>query len=140
MSQPWPGYNTSIYGGIHNISYHTEIHSVMPSDWDINVLSANLTFSNENFLGADPTKNLQQGNINSIDDVLTNNTGFVNVIIQFPSVAYKINEKSTIGFSWKLRALLFSNVSTDEFGNFIYGIEETSGDPKSFNGEFAVDL
>jgi hypothetical protein len=58
VSQPWPGYNTSKYAGIHSLPYQPEIHSVMPSDWDINVLSANLTFFNENFFGLDPIEEI----------------------------------------------------------------------------------
>jgi hypothetical protein len=69
VSQPWPGYNTSKYAGIHSLPYQPEIHSVMPSDWDINVLSANLTFFNENFFGLDPIEEISDGNINSISDV-----------------------------------------------------------------------
>jgi len=53
MSQPWPGYNTSKYAGIHSLPYQPEIHSVMPSDWDINVLSANLTDNLTVFYAAD---------------------------------------------------------------------------------------
>jgi hypothetical protein len=109
----------------------------MPSDWDINVLSANLTFFNENFFGLDPIEEISDGNINSISDVSKNRNGFVNAIVQFPSVAYKLNEKSTIGFSWRLRALLISNISSDEMSNFINTIKEPGGDPISFNNEFA---
>jgi hypothetical protein len=137
LSQPWPGYNTSIYGGLHNLSYQPEIHSVMPSDWDINVLSTNLTFFNENFFGMDPLGELQQGEINGIEDATQNRTGFVNGTIQFPSVAYKINEKSTVGFAWRFRGLLFSNISDGEFSSFIDEIEHTGGEPVTFNNDFA---
>ena len=137
MSQPWPGYNTSKYAGIHSLPYQPEIHSVMPSDWDINVLSANLTFFNENFFGLDPIEEISDGNINSISDISKDRNGFVNAIVQFPSVAYRLNEKSTIGFSWRLRALLISNISSDEMSNFINTIKDPGGDPISFNNEFA---
>ena len=137
LSQPWPGYNTSKYTGIHGLSYQTEIHSVMPSDWDINVLSTNLTFFNENFFGIDPVKNLTNGNINDVSDISKDRNGLINAYVQFPSVAYRINEKSTVGFSWRLRAALISNVSNDELSEFINKIQNPSGEPASFVNDFA---
>jgi hypothetical protein len=109
----------------------------MPSDWDINVLSANLTFFNENFFGIDPMQEISDGNVNSISDVTKNRTGFVNAIIQFPSLAYRINEKSTVGFSWRLRAVLVSNTSSEGLSNFIHGLNTPGGSPDSFNDDFA---
>jgi len=135
--QSWSGYNTSLYGGIHSINYQPEIHSVMPADWDINVLSANLTFFNENFFGMDPIGDVKNGNIKSIDDIYKNHTGFVNANIQLPSVAYKINEKSTVGFSWSIRALLFSNISNGRLSSFIDNINNISDAPASFTNDFA---
>ncbi len=140
VSQPWPGYNTSKYAGIHSLPYQPEIHSVMPSDWDINVFSTNLTFFNENFFGLDPMEELSSRNINGISDVSKNRTGYVNAVIQFPSVAYRINEKSTVGFSWRLRALLVSNISDGQLSNFINNIQNSNGDPASFANEFASGL
>ncbi|MGD9328233.1 MAG: hypothetical protein PVH48_04635, partial [Cyclobacteriaceae bacterium] len=137
FSQPWPGYNTSRYAGLHSLPYQPEIHSVMPSDWDINVMSANLTFFNENFFGIDPMQEISDGNVNSISDVTKNRTGFVNAIIQFPSVAYRINDKSTVGFSWRLRAVLVSNTSSAGLSNFIHGLNTPGGSPDSFNDDFA---
>jgi hypothetical protein len=137
FSQPWPGYNTSMYGGIHTLSYQPEIHSVMPADWDINVLSANLTFFNENFFGLDPVGDIQSGKIKSIDDIYKNHTGFVNATIQFPSVAYRINDKSTVGFSWSIRGILFSNLSNGRLSSFIDDIKNTSDAPASFDNDFA---
>lgn len=140
LSQPWPGYNTSKYAGIHSLSYQPDIHSIMPSDWDINVLSANLTFFNENFFGMDPLVELQSGDIAGIEDVLSNRTGFVNAAIQFPSVAYKINERSTVGFAWRFRGLLFSNISTTSLSSFIDDINAPGGDAASFSNEFTRGL
>jgi hypothetical protein len=136
-SQPWPGYNTSRYAGMHSLPYQPEIHSVMPSDWDINVMSANLTFFNENFFGIDPMQEISDGNVSSISDISKNRTGFVNAIIQFPSVAYRINEKSTVGFSWRLRAVMVSNASSDGLSNFIHDLDDPGGSPVSFNNDFA---
>jgi hypothetical protein len=138
-SQPWPGYNTSIYSGIHTLSYQPEIHSVMPSDWDINVLSMNFTFFNENFFGIDPLKELQD-DISDFSDVTNNRTGLVDATIQFPSLAYRINEKSTLGFSWRLRALLFSNISNGELSNFINDINSPADSPVAFANDFATGL
>lgn len=140
VSQPWPGYNTSKYAGIHSVVYQPEIHSVMPSDWDINVLSLNMTFFNENFFGLDPMEELSSGNINSVSDFSKDRNGLVNAVVQFPSVAYKLNEKSTIGFSWRLRSLLVSSISSDELRSFIDKIENSDGDYKVFSNEFASGL
>jgi len=140
VSQPWPGYNTSKFAGIHSLLYQPEIHSVMPSDWDINVFSTNLTFFNENFFGLDPMEELSSRNINGISDVSKNRTGYVNAVIQFPSVAYRINEKSTVGFSWRLRALLLSNISDGQLSNFINNIQNSNGDPASFANDFASGI
>ncbi len=136
-SQPWPGYNTSRYSGLHSLPYQPEIHSVMPSDWDINVLSANLTFFNENFFGIDPMQEISDGNVNSISDISKNRTGLVNAVIQFPSVAYRINDKSTVGFSWRLRAIMVSNTSSEGVRNFIDDIQNPGGLTSSFNNDFA---
>jgi hypothetical protein len=136
-TQPWPGYNTSMYSGIHSLSYQPEIHSVMPSDWDINVLSTNFTFFNENFFGVDPIGEFYEGKINSVDDVSENRTGFVNAYVQLPSFAYRLNDKSTLGFSWRLRALLLSNLSKGNLGKFIHSIREPSEEPVSFSNDFA---
>jgi len=140
LAQPWPGYNTSRYAGLHSQPYQPEVHSVMPSDWDINVLSANLTFFNENFFGIDPMQELSDGNINSFSDISKNRTGLVNAVIQFPSVAYRINDKSTVGFSWRLRAIMVSNSSSEGIRNFINDIETPGGAPVSFNSDFARGL
>ncbi len=140
LSQPWPGYNTSKYAGIHSLPYQPEIHSVMPSDWDINVFSTNLTFFNENFFGVDPMEELSSGNISGISDASKNRTGLVNAVIQFPSVAYRLNEKSTVGFSWRLRALMVSNISNGQLSNFIHNIQNSDGEPASFTSEFASGL
>jgi hypothetical protein len=133
VSQPWPGYNTSKFSGIQSLSYQPDIHSVMPSDWDINVLSANLTFFNENFFGMDPLGEMESGDINGIEDVLSNRTGVVNAAIQFPAVAYRINEKSTVGFAWRFRGLLFSNISTVSLSNFLEDLNAPGGVPVSFS-------
>ncbi len=139
-SQPWPGYNTSRYSGLHSLPYQPEIHSVMPSDWDINVFSANLTFFNGNFFGIDPMQEITDGNINGVGDVTKQRTGFVNAVIQFPSVAYRLNDKSTIGFSWGLRALLISSVSDGGLGDFINNLDKIGGNPVSFSNEFLSGL
>jgi len=109
----------------------------MPSDWDINVLSTNLTFFNENFFGVDPIEQLQDDDISGLGDITNNRTGFVDATIQFPSLAYRINEKSTVGFSWRLRALLFSNISNVELSSFIDNINNPSEDPVSFKNDIA---
>jgi len=136
-SQPWPGYNTSRYAGMHALPYQPEIHSVMPSDWDINVLSANLTFFNENFFGFDPMQEISESNVNGVSDMAKNRTGLVNAIIQFPSVAYRINEKSTVGFSWRFRAVMVSNTSSEGLSNFIHSLNDPGGSPATFNNDFA---
>jgi hypothetical protein len=108
----------------------------MPSDWDINVLSANLTFFNENFFGMEELGGLQHGEIKGAEDVLSKRTGFVNAAIQFPSVAYRINEKSTVGFAWRFRGLLFLNISTVSLSNFIDDLNASGGEPVSFSNDF----
>jgi hypothetical protein len=140
VSQPWPGYNTSKYAGIHSLTYQPEIHSTIPSDWDINVLSTNMTFFNENFFGLDPMEELSSGNIEGIGDISINRNGLVNAVIQFPSVAFRLNEKSTLGFSWRVRAVMVSTISGNELRRFLHNIENSEGDPVTFNNEFATGM
>jgi hypothetical protein len=80
---------------------------------------------------------ISDGNVNSISDVTKNRTGLVDAIIQFPSVAYRINDKSTVGFSWRLRAVMLSNTSSEGLSSFIHGIDDPGGSPSSFNNDFA---
>jgi len=137
FSQPWPGYNSSLYAGIHAISYQPEIHSVMPADWDINVLSTNLTFFNENFFGWDPIGDIKKGNIHNINDIFQNHTGVIKATINFPSLAVRLNDKSTFGFAWNLHGLLFSNISNSELSSFIDNIDNNTGEPASYKNDFA---
>lgn len=137
FAQPWPGYNTSMYAGIHALSYQPEIHSVMPADWDINVLSANLTFFNENLFGWDPVGDVKRGNIHSIEDIFQNHTGVINGTIKLPSFAVRLNDRSTIGFSWSIRGILFSRISDSGLSDFLNDIEDPNVPVASFDGDFA---
>jgi len=137
FAQPWPGYNTSMYAGIHALSYQPEIQSVMPADWDINVLSANLTFFNENLFGWDPVGDVKSANLHSIEDIFQNHTGVINGTIKLPSFAVRLNDRSTVGFSWNIRGILFSNLSDGGLSDFFNDIENPNVPVASFNGDFA---
>lgn len=136
-SQIWSGYHTSMYGGIHNLSFQPEVHSMMPSDWDINVFSTNMTFFNERFFGYDPVGDIKDGNVHSIEDIFQNHTGVINATIKLPSVAVKLNEKSTFAFSWNIRAILFSNITDLGLSDFLNNLSQDQQAPVSFNNDFA---
>ena len=83
---------------------------------------------------------IKKGNIHSIDDIFQNHTGVIRGNVNFPSFAVRLNDKSTLGFSWSLRGLLFSNISDGELSTFIDNINDNPGEATSFNNDFASGM
>ncbi len=137
-AQPFTGYNSSLYSGIHSLDYQPAFHRRYSPKWDINPISLRFTFLNNNLLRNASVINGIDSKISSINEILNieNSNTNIEALIQFPSTMFRINEKSSFAITTGFRGLFINDVSGFDFYNFIQKIKTSPTGDVSFQNQF----
>ncbi|MDX5324754.1 MAG: DUF5723 family protein [Bacteroidota bacterium] len=112
--QGFIGFEKSPYGGIYSVSLQPASLGTLPFDFDGNLLAISASVVlNELVPQASSSNMLLEGESFGISAILTtqSNEFFTSGNIQLPSLAYRIDDRSGVSLSWRVRAIGYARAT-----------------------------
>lgn len=135
--QPYAGFRSSSFSGVHNVMWNPADIVSSTKKWDVNLLSANIGVGNDkvNFSLSDIEKDLLNADNNNF-------TGIINADIMGPSFMVSLNSKNAVAVFTRARIFgnlnnvnaAFINALTDNSLTENYIFQNTSAQGIALNG------
>lgn len=113
--QGFVGFERSPYGGIYSVSLQPASLGTLPFEFDGNLLAVSASVVlNEMVPQASASNMFLEGENFGISAILTNQSRefFTIGTIQLPSLAYRIDDRSGVSLSWRVRAMGYGRASS----------------------------